>query len=63
MSGCAAVRACVCVSFPDDISETISQIAFILHTHISGGVDVPFGGYDLCSSFLPLIFEAIIDFN
>ena len=34
MSGRAAVRPCVRVSFPDDISETVSRIAFILHTHI-----------------------------
>ena len=34
MSGRAAVRPCVRVSFPDDISETGSRIDFILHTHI-----------------------------
>ena len=32
--GRAAVRPCVRVSFPDDISEIVSRIAFILHTHI-----------------------------
>ena len=34
MSGRAAVWPCVRVSFPDDISESVSQIAFILHTDI-----------------------------
>ena len=37
-------------SFSDDISETVSRIAFVLHiayTHPLGGVDLPFGGYDL----------------
>ena len=28
------VWPCVRVSFPDNISETVSRIAFILHTHI-----------------------------
>ena len=31
---CLAVRPCVCVLFPDDISEAVSQIVFILQTHI-----------------------------
>ena len=34
MSGRAAVWPCVRVLFPDDISETVSRIAFILHTDI-----------------------------
>ena len=51
MSGRAAVRLCVCVSFQDDISETISQIAFIyLHTSLRG-----------CRCAFD--FEAIIDCN
>ena len=29
-SPCLAVRLCIRVSFPDDISETVSLIAFIL---------------------------------
>ena len=33
MSGRAAVRLCIRVSFLDDISETVSRIAFILRTH------------------------------
>ena len=32
------VWPCVRVSFPDDISETVSRIAFILHTQIPQGV-------------------------
>ena len=45
MSGRMAVRLCVLVLFPDDISETVSWIALILHTHIFlCGVDMPFGG-------------------
>ena len=38
MSGRAYVRLCVCILFPDDISETVSWIVFILHTHITQGV-------------------------
>ena len=34
MSGRAAVWLCGRVAFPNDISETVSRIAFILHTHI-----------------------------
>ena len=41
MSGRAYVHR---VSFPDDISETVSRIAY---TNPLGGVDVPFGGDDL----------------
>ena len=71
------MRPCVRVLFPDDISETVSRIAFILHTDIPEGmymcllgvmtfdlifgVDVPFGGYDLWPIFFTFDFEAIID--
>ena len=30
------------------------------HTHPSGGVDVPFGGYDLSPNFLPSIFRPLL---
>ena len=57
MSGRAYMRLCVRVSFPDHITETCCQTAY---THPSGGVDVPFGGYDLRPSFLPLILRRIL---
>ena len=41
------VRPCVCVSLPKDISETVSRIAFILHTNNSVACRCAFWGYDL----------------
>ena len=43
MSGRASVRSCVRVSFPDNILETVSRIAY---TYPLGCLDVPFEGYD-----------------
>ena len=44
MSGRAAVRLRVHVSFPDDISKTVSRIVFILHTHTPKGCRCAFWG-------------------
>ena len=53
-----ALSVCPSVRFPQHISGTQGRISSILHTHHhSGGVDVPFGGYDLWPTFGTTSFD------
>ena len=50
------------VQFPDDISESICLIVFILHTHIPQGVYMCLFGVVTFDLIFTFDFEAIIDF-
>ena len=45
------------------ITKRLLDCFHTAHTHPSGGVDVPFGGYDLWPNCWPSILGPFIDFN